>query len=96
MVELTKYDAAEFLDSEEAIQAYLEAALEDDDPKYFLKALNNVARARGMMEVAKQVGMPRESLYRALSDNGNPNYSTFMKILAGLGISLSIKQVCAR
>ena len=92
MIELSEFDAAEYLDNEETIIEYLNLALADEDPKEFLRALNTVARARGMMELARKTGMPRESLYRALSERGNPSWQTLRKISSALGFSLTAKK----
>ena len=75
-VKTTRFDSAEYLDSAEAISAYLEEALETDDPAFITQALGTVARARGMSQIAKETGLSRESLYKALSAEGNPEFST--------------------
>ena len=91
MPNLTPFDMADYLDDDVTIAEYLSLAAEDEDPKMFLRALRTVSRARGMMELAKDAHMPRESLYRALSDNGNPSYSTLRKIVTALGYKLQLK-----
>ncbi|KZD04917.1 addiction module antidote protein [Oceanibaculum pacificum] len=83
------WDASEHLDSAEAIAAYLDAAMEDGDPALIAAALGDVARARGMTQIAKDTGLARESLYRALSADGNPEFSTVLKVLKAMGIRLS-------
>ena len=84
------YDAAEFLTDDETIAAYLTEALEGDDPRYIAKALGAVARARGgMAHLARETGITRESLYRALSDTGNPELGTALKVMHALGIRLT-------
>ena len=76
------YDAAEFLTDPETITTYLTEALESDDPRYIAKALGAVARARGgMAQLARETGITRESLYRALSDTGNPELGTALKVM---------------
>jgi len=87
-VKLTRFDAAEFLETEEDIAAYLDAVLEDNDPQLLNIALGDIARARGMSEVARQAGVSRESLYRSLSVDGNPSAATLLKIVNALGIQL--------
>ncbi len=82
------WDAAEHLESEEDVAAYLEAALEEDDPALFAAALGDVARAKGMSEIARRAGLGRESLYKALSPEGNPEFATVMKVLRSLGLKL--------
>jgi probable addiction module antidote protein len=84
------YDAAEFLTDPETIAAYLTEALESDDPRYIAKALGAVARARGgMAQLARETGITRESLYRALSENGNPELGTTLKVMRALGVRLT-------
>lgn len=85
----TKWDVTEFLDSEEAIFAYIEAAFEDGDPALIKKALGDVARARGMTSIARDAGVTRETLYKALSENGDPRMSTLMGVLKALGVKLT-------
>lgn len=84
----TKFDVAEFLGSEDAIAEYLTDALELGDPAYFNHAVGTVARARGMTQIAKETGIKREALYRALSETGNPQYTTMHAVLKALGVKL--------
>lgn len=86
------WDAADHLDSEEMILAYLEAAVEDGDPALIAAAIGDVARAKGMTEVAVAAGLSRESLYKSLSADGNPSFGTVLKVLRALGIDLSFKR----
>ena|SRR5579863_7888142 len=84
------YDAAEFLTDPETIAAYLTEALESDDPRSIAKALGAVARARGgMAQLARETGVTRESLYRALSETGNPELGTALKVMHALGVRLT-------
>ena len=83
------YDAAEYLDTEEDMAAYLQAAFEDGDPAVVIHALGNIARARGMSQIARDTGLRRESLYKALSPDGNPEFATVFKVVQALGIKLS-------
>ena len=83
-----RWDAAEHLKTQKDVIAYLEAALEDGDPALVSAALGDIARAKGMSEVAKKAGLGRESLYKALSAGGNPEFSTVMKVLKALGLRL--------
>jgi probable addiction module antidote protein len=71
---------------------YLNAAAEDDDPRVYLTALRTVAEAQGMAKVAKAAGVPRESLYRALSSNGNPRFSTLNAILKAAGLKMAVQR----
>ena len=82
------WDAAEHLETEEDVVAYLEAALEDGDPALISAALGDIARARGMSKIARDSGLGRESLYKALSAEGNPEFATVLKVLQALGLRL--------
>lgn len=86
------WDASEHLDSEEAIFAYMNAAFEDGDPALISAALGDIAKARGMTGIAKAAGLSRESLYKALSQDGNPEFATVMKVMKALGIQLSAEK----
>ena len=83
------WDPAEHLDSPKAIAAYLDAVMEDGDPALFTAALGDVARARGMTEIARESGLAREALYRALSAEGKPEFTTVLKVMKALGVRLS-------
>jgi len=83
-----KWDPAKHLKTGADIAAYLEASLRDCDPVLFAAALGDVARARGMGDVAKETGLGRESLYKALSPEGNPEISTVLKVVKALGLRL--------
>jgi len=82
------YDTAEYLDTEEDMAHYLEAALEDGDPKLVAAALGDIARAHGMTHIARETGLSRESLYKALSPEGNPELATILKVVRAMGIRL--------
>ena len=82
------WDAAEHLNTEEDMAAYLEAALEEGDAALFTAALGDIARAKGMTEVARAAGLGRESLYKALSPDGNPEFATVLKVVRSLGLKL--------
>ena len=84
------YDAAEFLESDEEIIAYLNAALEDGDPALVSAALGDIARARGMTKLANETGITRDGLYKALSPSGNPSFGTVLKVLNALGYKFDI------
>jgi probable addiction module antidote protein len=83
-----RWDAAAYLDSEEAMAAYLAAALEDGDPAVVTAALGDIARTKGMTRVARKAGLGRESLYKALSPNGNPELATVLRVVEALGFKL--------
>ena len=84
------FDPAEYLDSSEALAAYMTEALETGDPAFVADALGVIARARGMTEVAREAGVSRESLYRALSAEGNPEFGTVMRVAGALGLKFTI------
>ena len=83
------YDVGEYLKTEEDMAAYLQAAFEEGDPALVIHALGNIARARGMSEIARRSGLRRESLYKALSPDGNPEFATVLKVVQALGIKLN-------
>ena len=89
-LETTRFDIQEYLKTPEQQVAYIEAALDEDDPAFLAKALGEVARARGMTQVAKDAGVTREALYRALSEKGDPRLSTLMGVMRALGLKLRI------
>ncbi|WP_370677109.1 addiction module antidote protein [Pleomorphomonas sp. PLEO] len=86
----TKWDAAEFLTSDEAIAAYLEAAFEDGDPKMIAVALGDIAKAKGMSAIAREAGVTREALYKSLSDRGDPKLSTLLGVMKALGLRFTV------
>jgi probable addiction module antidote protein len=83
------FDAAEYLQSEEDMTNYLEAMIEESggDPRMIAVALGDIARAKGMTQIAKDTGLARENLYKALSADGNPEFSTIMKVMKSLGLT---------
>jgi probable addiction module antidote protein len=89
-LKLTEFDASTYLDSEDVIAEYLTAALENDDPDVFLTAVGNVAKARGMTQIAQATGLGRESLYKALAPGAKPKYDTVLKVLRSLGVRLAV------
>jgi probable addiction module antidote protein len=88
-LETFPFDAAEYLDSDEAIAAYLDEAFLTQDPVFITHAIGVAARARGMTQVAKDAGLSRESLYKALSDTGNPEFATVLRELQALGLRMT-------
>lgn len=90
----SRYDSADYLKTEEDIEAYLDASLEEagDDPSFIAHALGVVARARNMSQLARDTGMTREGLYKALSGEGNPTMATVAKVANALGYRLSLKR----
>ena len=87
----TRFDAADYLDSEQRQVAYITAALETGDADFVRDALGIVARARGMGQVAKTAGLNRESLYKALGEAGNPEFATVMRVVHALGLTLTAR-----
>ncbi len=87
----SRYDTADYLKTEEDIAAYLEAVMEDGDPGLIAAALGDVARARNVSQLARDTGMSREGLYKALSGNGNPSFATIMKIAHALGLRMAFQ-----
>ena len=87
------YDSAEYLDSGEAIAAYIDEALESADPAHIAHALGVVARAKGMGDIARAAGVSREHLYRALKDTGNPELATILRVLKALGLRLAAQPI---
>lgn len=83
------YDTGEYLEDEATQAEYLTAALETGDPAFIADAIGTVARARGMAQIAKQAGVGRESLYKALSADGNPGFATVLKVIRALGMKLT-------
>ncbi len=90
MIKISKFDVAEHLDNEEVIAEYLAAALEDPNPDVFIAALADVAKARGITQLAKDTGLGRESLYKTLSPGSKPRFETIVKISKALGVPLGI------
>lgn len=93
MVKTATFDAADYLNDEETIAAYLTAALEDPNPDVFLAAVRDVARARGMAQLAKDAGLGRGSLYKALTPGAKPRYDKVLKLLHALGVKISATPV---
>jgi len=92
-VQTREFDAARYLNSEEIITEYLAVCAEDPNPNVFLRALSDVARARGMTKLARDSGLGRESLYKALSPGRKPQYETVMKIMKALGVRFNVCSV---
>ena len=90
MKTMAKWDTAELLNSEADVVAYLSAALEDGDTALLTVALGNIARAKGITQLAKETGVTRDGLYKALSPDGNPSFSTINKIIRALGLRLDV------
>ncbi len=87
-IQTQPWDAADYLETEEDVVLYLEAAFEDGDPGLIAAALGDIAKAKGMTTVAAEAGLGRESLYKALSPDGNPEFATVLKVMRALGLRL--------
>ncbi|NRR29624.1 putative addiction module antidote protein [Oxalobacteraceae bacterium] len=94
-LQLTKWDSTDYLQSTEDIALYLEAVIEEagNDSTFIVKAIGNIARARGMTQLAKETGLGRESLYKTLSGETKPSFDTILKIMKTFGLQLSVKAV---
>ncbi len=94
-IELLPFDPAEHLTSQEDILYYLKAAMEGNDPKHIARAFGDVARSKGMTEIANKSGLGRQALYNALSENGNPTLETLTSVLTALGLELTVQKRAA-
>ena len=86
--DLPDFDVVDYLEDAQAIAEYLTVVLEDGDPSLLIAALGDIARAKGMSQIARDAGLGRESLYKALSAGGNPEFATIMKVVGALGLQL--------
>ena len=91
MKKAIEWDAAEFLDDDKTIAAYLNAALEDDNQELLIVALGNVARAKGMTQLSEKTGITRDGLYKALSPTGNPSFATIQKVIKAMDLEFKIE-----
>ncbi len=87
------YNATEYLKTDEDIAAYLEAALEDGEPEIVIETLRDIARARGIARIAREAGIRRETLSKALAPNGKPDFATVLKVVRALGLQLHAEPV---
>ena len=90
------WNPSEHLQSDEDMAAYLEASLEEGDASLFAAALGDIARAKGMSQLARETGLGRESLYKALSPTGNPEIATILRVVSALGLQLHATPVAAK
>ena len=95
MARTRPFDPAAYLQTEEDILYYLEAAMEGNDPKHIASALGDVARSKGMSEIAQKANLGRQALYNALSENGNPTLETLVGVLNALGLQLTVQKRAA-
>jgi len=91
-LETKPFDAADYLETPEDITLYLEEVFEDGNQQLIVEAIGDVARSRGMTEISKTTGLGRESLYKALSATGNPEFGTILRVLKALGLRLSVRK----
>lgn len=95
MVDISNFDASEYIENEEDAIAYLNAAAETGDPALLQAAIGDIAKARGMGQIVKEAGVGRESLYKSLNKEGNPSFRTIVKVVDALGGRLVIEPVPA-
>lgn len=93
IADLPEFDVTEYLEDEQAVAEYLTIVLEENDPALLAAALGDIARARGMSEVAKESGITREALYKALRPNSHPRFETVSRVCAALGVKLVAQAV---
>ena len=91
-ITVSDWDLADEIETREDVIGILEAALEENDPEFLFKVIGDIARSRGMAQIARDLNLNRESLYRSLSQEGNPSFVTIVKVLDNLGFQLSVKQ----
>ena len=94
-METTRFDIADYLESEEMIAEYLNTVLEDGDSSDLIVAIGHIAKSIGMTKIAEKTGMSRPSLYKALSDGAKPQFETIMKVLKAIGGQINIKPMSA-
>jgi probable addiction module antidote protein len=87
-----KWDPAEYIETKEDVIATLEVAFEENDLEFLLSVIGDIARSKGMTQIARDLGVTREALYKSLSSEGNPSFNTVMKILDTLGFRLRVEQ----
>ena len=91
-ITISDWSLAEHINTKEDVIGILEAALEENDIEFLYKVIGDIARSKGMAQIARELNLNRESLYRSLSEDGNPSFSTIAKVLDNLGLQLSIRQ----
>ena len=94
-ITFSKWDAAEYINSKEDVIALLEVALEDNDPDFLLSIIGDIARSKGMAQIAKELKLDRKGLYKALAPDGNPSFKTVFKLLDILGLQIKLEQKSA-
>jgi len=94
-VTFSKWDPADYINTKEAVIAHIEAALEENDTELFLSVISDIARSKGMTQIARELGLSREGLYRSLAPTGNPSFETVFKLLDILGLRIKLEQKSA-
>ena len=94
-MDISKFDIADYLDSNEMIAEYLNVVLEEGDDSEIVVAIGNIAKAIGMTKIAEETGMSRPSLYKALSEGAKPQFSTIMKVLKAVGVQIRVNPITA-
>lgn len=89
-IELKEFDAVEFLQTDEDMQEYLNAAIEENDPEFLRAALRDILRAKNLSQLSRDTGTSREKIYKALSKDGNPTFATILKIINALGLEMHL------
>ncbi len=90
-VTFEKWDPAKYINTKERVIVFLEGALEENDPDFLLRTVNNIARSKGMSQIAKELGVSRKGLYKSLAPDGNPSFKTVFKLLDILGLRLKVE-----
>jgi len=95
-IKTTRWESAQYLKTDEDIQLYLDACIEEagDDPAFIIHALGVIAKAKNMSQLARDTGLSREGLYKAFSSEGNPTFATILKVSKALGLKLSLETAC--
>jgi probable addiction module antidote protein len=91
-ITVADFDPAEYIETKEDVMAYLETALQENDPEFLLSVIGDIARSKGMTEIARELNLDRAGLYRSFSPEGNPSFITVLKVLDNLGFSLKVEQ----
>jgi probable addiction module antidote protein len=91
-VTFAKWDPAEYINTKEAVIAYIDVALEENDPDFLLSVIGDIARSKGMAKIAKELNLDRVGLYKSFAPDGNPSFKTVFKLLDNLGFQLSVRQ----
>jgi probable addiction module antidote protein len=96
LIKTTRWEFAQYLKTDEDIQLYLDACIEEagDDPAFIIHALGVIAKAKNMSQLARDTGLSREGLYKAFSSEGNPTFATILKVSKALGLKLSLETAC--